>query len=236
MVQEEYSKEARTFQHLSLNERGEIRALKMEGYGVSEIARKIGRNKGTISREIKRGTARQLNSDLTVKYEYFAETGAAVYAKNRARSRKTLKIVECGEFIEYADTKLKEGWSPDVVVGRAKESGDWADKPTVCAKTLYNYIDQCLLVTRNIDLALKVRRKPKIKKVRKNKIVLGESIEKRPEKVESREEFGHWEIDRQKDGRNGGDDDSGAENARSDCDKIGWSGQRCSGQGYRRNL
>jgi IS30 family transposase len=52
-----------------------------------------------------------------------------------------------------------------------------------------------LMNTKNIELALKVRRKPKSKRVRKNKIILGESIEKRPKEVESRDEFGHWEMD-----------------------------------------
>ncbi|MDR3355789.1 MAG: IS30 family transposase [Spirochaetaceae bacterium] len=65
----------------------------------------------------------------------------------------------------------------------------------MCAKTLYNYIDKGLLTTKNIDLALKVRRKPKKGRARRNKKILGESIEKRPEAVEAREEAGHWEID-----------------------------------------
>jgi IS30 family transposase len=195
MGQEEYIKGMRQFQHLSLSERGAIKALRKEGYGVSAIAEKVGRNKGTISRELKRGTALQRNSEWIERYEYFAETGAAVYERNRKRRGNLLKAGECVEFITYADTKLKEGWSPDVVVGRAKESGEWEGKPIVCAKTLYNYIDKCLMTTRNIDLALKVRRKPKNKRVRKNKTILGESIESRPKEVAAREEFGHWEID-----------------------------------------
>jgi IS30 family transposase len=91
--------------------------------------------------------------------------------------------------------KLKGGWSPDVIVGRAKASGEWNEKPMVCAKTLYNYIDKGLMKTKNIDLALKVRRKPKLKIVRRNKKILGEGIEKRPAEVETRAEIGHWEID-----------------------------------------
>jgi len=195
MVQKDNSREKREFQHLCLSERGAIKVLTKEGYGISEIARKIGRNKSTVSRELKRGTTTQKNSDLSERKEYFPETGEAVYKKNRTRSRNALKIGECAEFIKFADTQVKSGWSPDGVVGRAKTSGEWANKPIVCTKTLYNYIDKGLMTTKNIDLALKVRRKPKRKRVKKNKIVLGESIEKRAKTVESREEFGHWEID-----------------------------------------
>lgn len=65
----------------------------------------------------------------------------------------------------------------------------------VCAKTLYAYIDLGLLKTRNSDLVSKTSRKTKgIRKVRKNKKHLGESIENRPQHIETREEFDHFEI------------------------------------------
>lgn len=42
---------------------------------------------------------------------------------------------------------------------------------------------------------MKLRRNTKTKRVRKNKRILGQSIEERPSEVEQRQEFGHWEID-----------------------------------------
>lgn len=42
---------------------------------------------------------------------------------------------------------------------------------------------------------MKLRRSTKSKKSRKHKKVLGTSIEERPESIETRETFGHWEID-----------------------------------------
>ncbi len=65
----------------------------------------------------------------------------------------------------------------------------------VCTKTLYNYIDRCLLKVRNIDLFIKTRRKPKKNSLRKHKRLFGKSISERPDSIEKREEFGHWEID-----------------------------------------
>lgn len=47
----------------------------------------------------------------------------------------------------------------------------------------------------NIDLPEKLTRKTKSKKNRENKRKLGNSIEQRPDIVDTREEFGHWEID-----------------------------------------
>jgi len=42
---------------------------------------------------------------------------------------------------------------------------------------------------------MKLRRSTKATKSRKHKKVLGTSIEERPKSIETREEFGHWEID-----------------------------------------
>jgi IS30 family transposase len=52
-----------------------------------------------------------------------------------------------------------------------------------------------LLAIKNMDLPMKLRRTTKQKRVRKNKKNLGRSIEERPEKINNREDFGHWEID-----------------------------------------
>lgn len=65
----------------------------------------------------------------------------------------------------------------------------------VCPKTLYNYVDLGLMAVKNHHLPQKLSRKPKNSHVRKNKRKLGRSIEERPDKVDSREEFGHWECD-----------------------------------------
>ena len=65
----------------------------------------------------------------------------------------------------------------------------------VCSKTLYNYIDLGLMAIKNTDLPQKLRRTTKKAGVRKNKRILGRSIEEREESIESREDFGHWEID-----------------------------------------
>jgi transposase, IS30 family len=61
--------------------------------------------------------------------------------------------------------------------------------------TPYFYIDLGLLGVKNIDLPMKVRLNTKKKRTRKNKRVLGRSIEERPAEVNERKEFGHWEID-----------------------------------------
>lgn len=61
----------------------------------------------------------------------------------------------------------------------------------VCTKTLYNYIAAGLLKVKNIDLLLRVKRKPtKHHGNRENKRLYGESIENRPVHIEERQEAG----------------------------------------------
>ncbi len=98
------------------------------------------------------------------------------------------------EFIDYAEKEILENKkTPDVICGRVKITGEY--KETVCTKTLYNYIDKGFMKVKNIDLPLRVKINKKVRKVRKNRRILGESIETRPNRINERKEFGHWEID-----------------------------------------
>ena len=95
---------------------------------------------------------------------------------------------------------LAKHLAPDMICGLASEKGGLAGEKgcfteMVCSKTLYNYIERGLLKARNIDLTLKVKRKQHRKRHPQHKRLYGLSIEARPQVVNQREEFGHWEID-----------------------------------------
>ena len=135
-----------------------------------------------------------MRSDLTKYRKYFAETGQLVYESNRAACRKPYKLDQAAEFVQYLEKAIKEDkLSPDAVCGRAKLEGIFP--VTVCTKTVYNYIDLGLIAVKNIDLSLKLRRNTHQHHCRKNRRLLGNSIEQRPVSVDDRQEFGHWEID-----------------------------------------
>ena len=182
--------------HLSPFERGEISALHKAGHSNREIGRRLGRAHQTIANELKRGTTTQLKTGRKPFMAYYPETGQAIYEQNRRNCGAKCKLLVAMEFIEFACEKiLNKGWSPDAVVGFAKRQPEWKNKPMVSTKTLYNYIDQCKLSVRNIDLAMKSRLNTKTKRVRKHRRILGKSIAMRPLEIENRQEFGHWEID-----------------------------------------
>ena len=80
-------------------------------------------------------------------------------------------------------------------MGYIKKINLFSANEQVCTRTLYHYIDSNLLNITNIDLLLKIRRKTKNKVLRVRKRVLGQSIEERPQEINDRLTFGHWEID-----------------------------------------
>ena len=57
------------------------------------------------------------------------------------------------------------------------------------------YLPHIYYRAKNIDLALKVKRKARNKKGIKNKKIYGTSISQRPQYIEQRQKFGHWERD-----------------------------------------
>lgn len=191
-----YTTTTKKFKHLSAYERGQIAALLEEGKSQRYIAKKLGRSPSTISREIRRGTTTQKRTDLSLYKQYFPETGQAVYEKNRMKCGAKYKLAKVEEFIKFAEDKiLCEKWSPDAVVGFSKRDPKWKNTGIVCTKTLYNYIDKGLVKVKNIDLNLKLRLKPKKKRICQNKRIMGKSIDQRPNDVQLRKTFGHWEID-----------------------------------------
>ena len=82
------------------------------------------------------------------------------------------------------------------VLGEIKAKG-LEFETEISKPTLYSYIDKGIFLTiTNKELPVKGRRKKKNKKVRRQaRANAGTSIEKRPEDIDTREEFGHWEMD-----------------------------------------
>ena len=119
-----------------------------------------------------------------------------MYLQHRQNSRRNYRCLEIVKFLQYVEQQFfDEGWSLDSCVGHAKELHRFNPEEMVCTKTLYNYVDLGLLKVKNIDLPEKLARNTKIRRTRENKRKLGKSIDERPKDIDTREEFGHWEID-----------------------------------------
>ena len=188
-----YTTETRKGQHLSFEERVTIEVRLKDGWNINQIARDLNHSYDAVKNEIARGTVLLYNEKVK---RYKARIGQATYALNRRKCVKPTKLLACMRFISYVEQHFDEdGWSLDACAGYALESGEFSPEEIVCTKTLYNYVDAGFMHIKNIKLPEKVSRKTKHERVRQNKRKLGDSIEERPESVETRKEFGHWEFD-----------------------------------------
>ena len=190
---------------LTYAEMKQIEAYKKIELSHREIGRLLERSPQTINDNVKKGTVLQVNKQIQngkayfyEKEVYFADVNFRIYEENRENCGRRPKWIDGTKFIEWADKKmLEEKWSPDVVVNKAREENLYHESILPSTSTLYHWIDSGIMKTKNIDLLEKVNRKPHSTKgkERRNKRVLGTSIEHRPKSVEERLEFGHWEID-----------------------------------------
>ena len=185
---------------LTWTDRISIEALKKAGHSVIEIAEQLGVHRSTIYNELKRGEYIHRNSDYTETLSY-SPNKAQMKAEENLKARGTqLKIGNDIAYANYIEDKIvNEDYSPAAVLGELKAQGKEGDfSVTVCVTTLYSYIDKGIfLKLSNKNLPVKKNKKRNYKKVQRQqkRAAAGESIDKRPKEIDTREEFGNWEMD-----------------------------------------
>lgn len=181
--------------HISERERYVIEGMIRSGKKPMEIAAELGRSKSTIYAEIKRGTVRQRNYDLTEKEVYLADFAQRDYDQKKHEKGRYLKIGNDMEFVRFVEDKIKnERYSPVAVLLELRST---KIKTRVCHRTLYQYIHSGIFLNlASSDLPYRVsKNREKVRKSIALKNLKGNSIENRPKEISKRESFGHWEMD-----------------------------------------
>jgi IS30 family transposase len=188
-----FTTEHKKCQHLTAEERHEIEVRLKDSWTIYKIAKHLQRPYNTIKNEIQRGTVSLYNGKVK---RYKADEGYKVYLERRRESRRKYRWLAVSAFLQYVQEHFRtDKWSLDSCVGHALATGRFRRSEIVCTKTLYRYIDLGLLPITNMDLPEKLHRNTKRHEKRENRKNLGKSIDERPESIDLREEFGHWEID-----------------------------------------
>lgn len=194
-----YSTTNQSYKHLSEAERGEIEAYLSVGLKPAEIARRLGRNRSTITREINRGSITQVkkvNGQKVYYQHYYADAAHNRYRHAREASYYLKLDSVSDDFLRAFTEAMREKprvHSVDTFVHTYRLQHVDAVVPST--KTLYNYIHQGLLEIKVIDLPRAVQICKKFTKRPSTKKHLGKSIEERPEEINNRSRFGDWEID-----------------------------------------
>lgn len=174
-----------TYKRVTEDERMLIYRWRQDGLNQQEIADLLGRDKGSISREIARNTGQRGYRPKQ------AHERAQAHAKRPGPRRFT------DEVQADAEARLKTGWTPEMIGERARLEG----RPWVCKETIYKHVYADAkaggTLWKNLPRAKRKRwrRCPRQEGRGRGRIPNQRMIDTRPAEVETRQSVGHWEGD-----------------------------------------
>lgn len=177
----------RTYRHVTKEERDLIAVLTSEGKSLRDIARTLGRDPGTISRELRR------NAPPIHRGYYLPHRAHARYLdRNRERARR-LRLK--GPRVRwYVRARLQAGWSPELTAGR------WShlhSEQPISHEAIYQWIyaEAKEFIPCLVRAHKKRQRRGYSRKHQKSHIPDRIPITERPREVAGRRVAGHWEAD-----------------------------------------
>jgi len=175
------------YKQLSLEERRKIEKWRAAKISVDVIAERLGRDRSTIFRELRRNHYK--DSELPDVVGYF---GVVASMKALARRQKDRKLMRHPELRELVIERIKDGWTPEQIAGRLRYENA---SVRVCQETIYRFVYSPEGMKEDLWWYLpehrRKRRPRKGRAPRKPKINPELGIEKRPEIIGERVQFGH---------------------------------------------
>lgn len=201
--------EKKQYSHLTYKQRCQIEALvhqKDENgrrlYSNNSIAKYIGISPSTISRELKHRIKSKISvqSGKRTNKPYNANDAHNDYLYKRKLSRAKYKLELYPKMTKFIRDKIiKDKWAPDVIVGYMKRH-DFFKRDGFCSittPTVYNAIRNSVLNIRLEDTR-RMKENPKYEYHETNDLPPSKqpySIDTRPESVNNRSIYGHFELD-----------------------------------------
>ncbi len=177
--------------HLNIDERESILKMQSEGKILSEIAEYLGRNKGTVSRELSRNTSST--------GEYKPHLAQRYYGKRRIESKQPYRLEQNGLLRRHVCKKLKLCWSPEQIAGRLEIDHPDAPQMRVSPLTVYSWVRRDKANGGDLYTYLRQGHRKRRKKSgsddKRGQIPDRRPISERPDVVDTRDRFGDWEGD-----------------------------------------
>lgn len=183
----------KTYTKLSACERDQLALWKAQGVSNNECARRLQRSSSTIGRELRRNVWEK---------EYYV----AIHAQGKTDERKKRAAIgkqplKNARVYGYVTEHLRNGWSPDQICGRLKYDYPDDKRMRITAETIYRWIYHPKQMRYGKPWYEYLRRKQKKRRKYKGRSVHREcipdrvSIHLRPDEINTRKQFGHWEGD-----------------------------------------
>lgn len=181
---------------LTPTERVKIELWHKEGYSQAEIARRLGVNRSSICRELRKGQCEQLNGDTwETYYIYSAEIAQQKHDYAQTAKGSDLKIGNRFDYLKAIEDRVLDNHSFEEAILYVADTMQF--DIIITKQTAYRYLDMGLFPRlKRKDLPCP-RRKHRRKVTRRTNASHPDhrSIEHRPKEVAGRTTFGHWEID-----------------------------------------
>lgn len=189
---------AKKHHYMTYHERLRLEAYLKAGKSVAWIAEKLGFSERTIYYEKKRGEVFLIRNPRGIPIdtkEYSADKAQQIHSYNQTAKGRPLKIGNDHSYASFLENKiLNDHFSPAAALAEARNT---EQQTTICTSTLYSYIDKGIFwKLTNKDLLIKGKRKKRrYRKIQRIAHPLLPSISNRPQKINDRSEYGHWEMD-----------------------------------------
>ena len=161
----------------------------------AQLAKDIGCCLKTVYNEFARGGYWHTDTYAVDHWRYSADIAQHDYEYKQTAKGCPVKLGARWDFIQFIETEIIDHkTSPYTALQRWKKQSNWS----ISLTTLYRYIDSGLYFPHltNKHLPEKVgSQKRDYNKVRAARPPRGTSIEKRPEEINARRSWGHWEMD-----------------------------------------
>ena len=197
------------YHHLTEKDRATIQALIEQKdkngkrlFNNTYIANYLGVHRSTISRELNNRKSYRfiVRSGRTIEKPYNAIDAHNNYLFKRGLSKGQYKLRKFSNMAKFIENKIKiDKWAPDVIVGFMK-THNYFNIDGFCSistPTIYNAI-RLGIINVKIEDTRRMKYFPEYKYKNKNSLPTSKipySIENRPEYINDRSSFGHFEID-----------------------------------------
>lgn len=172
------------YSQLTPEQRYQISGLLKAKYSQNAVAKEVGVNASTISRELTRNKGKR---------GYRPKQAQEKSDQRRRLAKKHIKFT--GKVCEIVESKLREDWSPDQIRGFMKRMIG----VRISNERIYQHIVKDKKAGGTLHTHLRCKRKKYKKRYgsvdKRGQIKNRISIEKRPEIVEEKERIGDWEGD-----------------------------------------
>ena len=202
-------KKKKQYHHLTKDDRKVIETLASQKddkgermFNNSYIAKYIGVDRSTISRELnkRKNYKFMIRTGRTIERPYNATDAHNNYLFKRRLSKGEYKLRHHRKMAKFIEDKIKiEHWSPDAIVGYMKVHGyfNFEGFCEITTPTVYNAIRNRIIDVK-IEDTRRMKEKPKYQFHEKSSLPTSKlpySIDLRPEEINNRSTFGHFELD-----------------------------------------